>query len=145
MIGNVGICNHNHISLYPYIERKREEKNKCCCLLPKTKILMFEKTALPPASASFGWVTQRLPNSLNSLEPKPFENVDSWHPTSHQSSWFPSLKMGGGSHRLSQEMIFVVTQHVQKSLHPWMSAFQVGWEPYEKKTVRFVFIPPVFT
>ena len=38
---------------------------------------MFEKTALLPASASFGWVTQRLPNSLNSFEPKAFENVGS--------------------------------------------------------------------
>ena len=42
--------------------------------------------------------------------------------------------MGGGPIAWVKRWFFVVTQHVQKSLHPWMSALEAGWEPYYEKT-----------
>ena len=110
---NVGVC--NHISLYPYIEREREEKQMLST--SKNKDPDVWKNC-PPPRLCFIWMG-------DSKIAKLFEFFRTqsvwkrWLVTSNESpvQLIPLLKNGGGSHRLSQEMIFSWSLNMSRNLY----------------------------
>ena len=111
---NVGVC--NHISLYTYIERERGEKQMLLST-SKNKDPDVWKNC-PPPRLCFIWMG-------DSKIAKLFEFFGTqsvwkrWLVTSNESpvQLIPLLKNGGGSHRLSQEMIFSWSLNMSRNLY----------------------------